>query len=535
MSRTARRRRRTAPGAPPAGLGALAAALVAALLAAAGCGSRTAGAPAGGDAAAAASAAARPAAGAIPDHPAKLTYDPLRFELAPGEGFRHQLPSGLVVYVAEDHDLPLVTVSTLVRTGSYLDPADRQGAASLTGRMLRRGGTERRSAQEFDERADFLAAQIGASTGDTSGGASVDCLSQTLADCLDLFFEMLRQPAFEQGRLQVEKANLLESLKQRNDDPQDILGREWQWLLRGREHFTSAFRTAGELERIGRQDLVAFHRRWWHPGNMIFAVAGDVDTAAILAQLAERTAGWEAGERAPWPPPPPRFTPRPGVYHVEKDVPQGAVSIGHLSKQRQGWDDPDEFPLLVMNEILGGAGFTSRITKRVRSDEGLAYSAGSALGLGEFWPGTFEIYYQSKSPTVAYAARIALDEVRRIRAEPVTDEELKIAKSSLVDSFPRFFETPEQLINTYSRDAYLGRPHAYWQQYRDRVRAVTAADVQRVAQRYLDPEKAVFLVVGKWDEIVGGDPEGRAKMAEFFAGEVTHLPLRDPLTLEPVR
>jgi|CXWL01.1.fsa_nt_gi zinc protease len=469
----------------------------------------------------------------LPGHPGELAYGPLRFELPPVERFRHQIAGGPPVFVAEDHALPLVDVSVIVRSGSYLEAPERPGVARMVGSLLRKGGAGDLSAQELDQRADVLAAELASSSGDTSSGASMNCLSTTLDACLDLFFAMLREPRFEAGRLAVEKASAREAMKQRNDEPGGILGREWRWLLNGDRHYAGRVLTATELDAITRDDLVAFHRRTWRPENMVFSVAGDVDTAAILSNLERRLAGWP-GEPSPspWPPVGPAFTPQPGLYHVEKDVPQGAVFIGHLTRQRAGWDDPDAFATLVMNEILGGAGFSSRITSRVRSDEGLAYSAGSRFSLGDFWPGEFRIGFQSKSATVALAAKIALEEVARIRDQPVTDAELEAARNSLIDSFPSDFESPSAVAGIYARDAYLGRPSSHWQTWRDNARKVTAADVQRAAREYLRPENLVIAVVGKWADIAPGDSRGRAKMADL--GTVTHLPLRDPLTLQPL-
>jgi predicted Zn-dependent peptidase len=187
-----------------------------------------------------------------------------------------------------------------------------------------------------------------------------------------------------------------------------------------------------------------------------------------------------------------------------------------------------------MNDILGGGGFTSRLVKRIRSDEGLAYSAGSAYGVGQYWPGLFQAFFQSKSETVAYAAQIAIDEMKRMREEDVSDDELKTSKSSFIDVFPRRFESAGQIVGTFVDDEYNGRPHDYWTDYRDNMRAVTAKDVKEAAKKHLHPDKLLMLVVGKWEDVVKGDADGRATMAQFYDGKAVELPLRDPLTLEPI-
>ena len=473
---------------------------------------------------------------AIPAHPEDLKFPPLEFKVPPADQYRHTLSNGVPVYLVEDHDLPLVNVSILIRVGDFLDPADKTGVSEITGIMVRQGGTAQRSAEAFDERVEYLAANIATSGNSTQSSAFLNCITPVLDESLGLFFEMLRAPGFEQGRLDVEKADLLETLKQRNDDAGRILSRQWDWLLYGEQSYVARQGTAAELASVQRQDLVDFHRKYWRPENMIIAISGDVGTEAILAQLESYLKDWPGtGQEVAWPPPVPTHQPKPGLYHVEKDIPQGKVYIGHLTKQWNQWPDEDEASLLVMNHILGGGGFTSRITKRVRSDEGLAYSAGSQFGWDPLWPADFRISFQSKNPTVALAAKLSLEEVAKIRNEKVTEEELKVTKNSLIDSFPLRFESPQQVVSTYANDAYLGRDHSYWLGWRDRVAAVTADNVQRVSREYLKPEDLVFLVVGKWQEIAPGDADHRASMQDFFGGQVTHLPLRDPLTLEPLQ
>lgn len=469
----------------------------------------------------------------VPERPEELTYDTLEFSVPDGNNFRHELTNGIPVYVAEDHTFPLVSMRIMLRQGSYLEPSDKVGLASMTGRMMRSGGTKDMDPETYDEEAAFLAANISSFGGDSQAGASLGCITPQLDACLALFFDMLRNPGFDEARLQVDKGNVAESMRQRNDDADDILGREWDFLLYGEDHYSSRRMTEAHLNAITRADLIDFHEKYWRPENMVIALSGDVDTQAFLAKLETNLADWPGeGADAEWPPPQPTHAVKPGVYAVEKDIPQGKVLIGHRVPQWTDWENPDRAAIQVMQHILGGSGFTSRIMKRVRSDEGLAYSAGSRFSFDALEPGTFTVSFQSKSPTVALAAKLGLEEVKRIRTEPVSAEELAIAKSSLVDTFPRRWESAGQRANIFANDAFIERSHAYWQNWRGQIEDVTADDVLRVAQKYLSPEEVVFLVVGKWDEIAPGDPDDRANMMEFFGGEVTHIPLRDPLTLK---
>jgi len=471
----------------------------------------------------------------IPGHPSELQYGDLSFEVPNGNDYRHTLPNGTVVYVVEDHQLPLVDISVTLRVGGFLEPDDKRGLAQMTGRMIRRGGTQSLSAEEFDEKADFLAAELETSTGANQGEASLDCISPVLDESLALFFEMLKTPRFQQDRLDLEKEQLLEEMKQRNDRPQSISSRQWGWLMRGEDDFLARKISAAELETLTQDDLRQFHRDYWQPDNMIVGVSGDVDTEDILARLEQHFSDWEVtGPEVPWPPPAPTHQPEPGVFYVQKDIPQGRVLIGHLGYQRAGWDDPDVPALALMNDILGGGGFTSRLVKRIRSDEGLAYSAFSQYGVDIWWPGIFRMGYQSKSETVALAAKIALEELERIQQEEVSDEELATAKASFIDVFPRQFESAGRTVGLFVRSEYEGRPPEYWLNYQDNVRAVTKQDVLRAAQEHLSPENLVFLMVGNWEQIEAGDADGRATMKELAGGTATELPMRDPLTLEPI-
>jgi zinc protease len=472
--------------------------------------------------------------GGLPARPEQIVPRPLDFQVPDATKYRHQLSNGIPVYVLEDHSLPLVDVSLIVRLGAFLDPPEQPGLAGMTAGMMRRGGAGQRKPDEFDERADFLAANISAAAGDTNGGASLNCIKGVLDDGLGLFFEMLKSPRFDEDRLRIEKNNILEDMRQRNDDPADISRREWAWLMRGPEHFSAREATKADLDSVDRDDLVTFHRNYWRPDGMILAVSGDITPQEILPKLEKQFAGWKAeGPKVPWPPAGPKYVPTAGVNYVDKDIPQGRTLIGHLGIQRKSWDDPEAFAILVMNDILGGGGFTSRLVKRIRSDEGLAYSTSSAFGVGTYWPGTFQVSFQSKSPTVAYASKITLQEIARMRTDLVSDDELNVSKKSFIDAFPRRFENASQLATTFAMDEYEQRPHTYWNTYRESIAAVTAERVRAAAQKYLDPSKLVFLVVGKWDDVRPGDADKRASMAEFGGGQATKLPLRDPLTLEP--
>jgi zinc protease len=468
----------------------------------------------------------------IASHPNELRFPSLAYQPPKAADYRHELPHGAVAFLVEDHQLPLIDVSLTIRTGQYLEPEELTSLASFTGEQMRAGGTAAMPARDFDEEAAFLATEISSGIGDTSGSAGVSCLKQNLEASLKLFFDMLKNPGFEADRFELAKTRSLQAMERRNDRVQGVLRREFSRLIYG-GHFSTRQSTRASVEAITREGMQAFHQRYYHPSAFTFAVSGDFDTKEMLARLGEGlAAGWPApgGEVAKVPAP--DHEPPPGVYMVSKrEVNQSSISLGHLGIQR---DNPDRSALDIMNEILGGGGFTSRIMSRVRSDEGLAYSAGSSMQPGTYYKGTFSAGFESRNPTCAQATAIVLEEIQRIRQEKITDWELEAAKNYAIEIFPRFFATASFIAGTFASDEYTGREKDYWEKYRGRIAAVTADDVLRVAQQYLQPEKLVILGVGNVEEILRGNPDQPQYQFKNFAsgGEIQHIPLPDPMTMK---
>ena len=467
----------------------------------------------------------------IPAHPRDLKYTTLTFTPPKRDQYRHVLSNGVVAYLVEDHDLPLVNVTTLVRTGTFLDPAGKEGLASLTGSQMRAGGTTSKTAEEFDEAADFLAAGISSNIGALQGNANLNLLTKDVDQGLALYFDMLKNPRFQEDRLKLAKSQLLQNMERRNDSTTSIEDREWSRLIYGASHFSARQSTKPAIESITREDMIAFHQKHYQPGGFIFAVSGDFNTKEMIAKLETAMKGWPANKQGLPEVPKMPYTTVAGVYTVNKaDVNQGRVSVGHVGAMR---DNPDFYALSIMNDILGGGGFTSRITSRVRSDEGLAYSAGSSYGFGIYNPGIFRASFQSKNTTTSQALDIIMEEINRLRTSKVTAEELETTKNSFIEVFPRNFATAAQVAGLFAQDEFTKRAPDYWTTYRDRMRAVTAEDVQRVAQKYLEPDKLVVLVVGNIDEISKGNPDkpqySLAKIAKD--GTIRRISLPDPLTL----
>jgi len=481
------------------------------------------------------SAGAGPAvAAAIPDRPEKLTFPPFAFSPPSAATDRTPLAAGPVAYIAEDRELPLVSISITLRGGRYLEPTGKEGLADLTGHLLSRAGTKSFTAEELEERLAFLAANLGSSISEDRGIVSLNLLSKDLDEGLKILREILTEPRFQESRLTLRKEQLLTEMKTRNDDSQDIEARERSFLAFGDDFYTNRYPTKVSLDSIRREDLVAFHREWFDPRNMIVAASGDFSRAEMVQKLDALFAGWPfEGKAAPAIPKPDHKMPA-GLFIVDKDVNQGRVSVLLPGVLRT---DPDIFAIQLMNDILGGGGFTSRITSRVRSDEGLAYSAGSRLSGGVWYPGVVATGFQSKVRTCSYATQIILEEMGKMKSAEVTDEELLTAKRSFVETLPRRFATKSQTMGLFVDEELTGRFKSdpnYYANFRANVEKATKADLKRAAERLLQADSATVLVVGKKSDLLNPDPKHPISYPSLTGGKLTDVPLRDPMTMKPL-
>lgn len=470
----------------------------------------------------------------IPDRPEKLTFEPLKFEPPKAADYKHTLPNGVTVFLWPSHEFPLVNVTLTFKGGAYLEPEGKAGLASMTAAMIRRGGTSSVKAEELDEQFDFLASQASSTGGGgISFAASLNSLASNFNESFGLFLDMLKNPGFQEDKVKVYRDERLEEMKQRNDDADTILRLQAQRLMWGVDHFEGRAATKTSLESITIDDMRAFHAKVYHPGNLVIGVTGDFEPQAMLKTLESALASWPAGAAIP-DPVDTSHTPTPGLYYVEKDIPQGKVTIAHRGIKR---DDPDAIAVSVMNDILGGGGFTARLMKRIRSDEGLTYGVFSGFRNRVYYPGEFACQVASKNVTVALASKMILEEIEKIRSAPVSDEELAVSRDGFLETFPRTFESKQGSVNIFIDDHWTKRDPNYWATYRDKLRAITKEEVQRVAQKHLDPSRLVMLVVGKWSEIAAGNPTEQrpthqVTAKDLMGGQATRLPLLDPLTLE---
>ena len=472
----------------------------------------------------------------VPDRPEKLKYPPLKFEVPDPASIRTTLANGVPAYLIEDSSLPIVDLRIVIRGGSFDEPAGKAGVADLTADLLRTGGTESRDPNAVDEEIDFLAANVAVGVEDVSGSATLSILSKDLDKGLDILMDLLRNPLFRQDKLDTLKAQTLDGLKSRNDRTSSIEAREANLLFYGPEYPLNRLATKASVESITREDLKAFHASWVHPSRFIVAAAGAFKKSELTAKLDAAFAKWPAKPAVAGPVTAPKvgYDPKPAIYCFNKEgknITQGRVTIGH-----RGIDvhHPDVQAIRVMSYILGAGGFSSRLMQRVRTQEGLAYDVRSDLRPGLVYPFPFKLVFQSKNESCAYAAKLCLEEVEKIRAEGVSPEELQSAQQFYLDAFPGlFFSTKMQVAGTYAQAELLGLPKDYYQTYREKIAKLTPADIKRVAQEHLHPSKFAWVVVGNIAAIQAGDAVHPVKLGDL--GTVVSVPLADPFSLERMK
>lgn len=409
----------------------------------------------------------------------------------------YTLPNGMRLYLLENHELPLVSGFALVRTGNLFDPPDKIGLAGMTGTVLRTGGTKSKTGDELDEELENIAASVESGIGETSGRVSFSALRENIDEVLAVFKDVLTVPEFRQEKIDLAKNQRRSAISRRNDDPGGIASREFSETLYGKDTPYGWRMEYEHVDRIQRGDLLAFYKRYFFPANVMLAVYGDFAVAEMKARIEKLFGDWSAQQ-----PPVPSFPevrekPAPGIYLAAKeDVTQTFFRIGHLGGVLRDKNYP---ALEVMADILGG-GFKSRLFQKVRTQLGYAYSIHAGWDANYGHPGVFEIGGSTKSLSTTDTIKVVRQEVDRIRSAEVSDDELKAAKDTVLNSFVFNFDTPGKTLGRLVTYEYYGYPKDFIFQYQKGVAAVTKADILRVAREYVKPENFTVVAVGKPDD-----------------------------------
>ena len=403
------------------------------------------------------------------------------------------LPNGMKLYLLENHELPIVRGLALVRTGNLFDPADKIGLASVTGELIRTGGTAKKSGNQIDEELENIAASIESQIGEELGSVSFSTLKERTAEVLSTFHDVLTGPAFRQDRFELIRSQMHGTIQRRNDDAHGIAQREFSDAIYGPNTPYGWRMEHATVDNIKRDDVEAFYKRYYFPANVILSVQGDFSAPEMKATLEKLFADWTVTQ-----PPVPAFPkvnsqPKPGIrLAVKTDVTQTSVSLGHLGGVLNDKDYP---ALQVMADILGG-GFQSRLFQKVRTQLGYAYEINAFWGADYDHPGIFEITGSTKAASTTETLKAITAELERIRTAEVTEEELQSAKDTVINGFVFNFDTPSKTLNRLLTYRYFGYPDDFIFQYQKAVQQVTRADILRVAKQYIDPTKFVTVAVG---------------------------------------
>ena len=439
-------------------------------------------------------AAAVPPAVAQVTKPSEITFPPLPAFQAP-KPTRFVLPNGMVVMVIEDHELPLVNVTARIRTGSLLEPAGKVGLAGLVGTVLRSGGTATRKPDALDEFLEARAASIESGMSADSASASMSALKADVPAVLDAFADVLRNPAFDPDRLKIALTAVTAGIARQNDSPQGITQREFAKTIQGADSPFGRTTTYASIGAVTRDDLLAWHKKYFHPNRMIVGVVGDITGDEARALVTKAFGDWPKGPAVADTWPVPRTTPQPGVFEaVKADSTQSFVAVGHQGELLR--TSPDYVPVTVMNEVLAG-GFTSRLFGKIRTELGLAYSVGGSVNSNWTRVAPFQMQMSTRADATVKAIEALITEAKLLATtRPATDAELKLAKDSILNSFVFNNDEPSEVLGQQLAFEYYGQPLDWLDRYRAAVEKVTAADVARVAAKYIHPDRLSIVVVG---------------------------------------
>ena len=421
-------------------------------------------------------------------NPDELSFRPIQFVLPQAQ--RVLLDNGIVLYIFEDHELPLVNISAVIRTGSNYDPAGKEGLAELTGTLLRTGGTLSISADAIDESLDFFAGSLSVSMSRDSGSLSLSVLKDNLDEGLHIFSQIMTNPAFEEAKIALAKKLKSEDLRRIADDPQKLAFRELKRFLYG-DNPAGRLPSLTSVHNVQRDDLTRFYAQFFYPKNIMIAVSGDISTEQAIIKIKKYFGSWNKSVQHFAQPPIPAKQ-KGHIYFLSKDVPQSVIITAQLAP---GKKNPDTYAFEVLDFILGSGGFKSRIFQQIRNNLGLAYSTGSFYTKLSGY-GVFGAYAMTKSETTANVLSHIQSLIRDMKTTVIDNKEFESAIKSIHNNFIFSFHSAEQIALQQLMMEYDDLPGDYLAQYRDRIGKVRTEDLMEVANKYLSSDDAIILVVG---------------------------------------
>ncbi len=408
---------------------------------------------------------------------------------------RTVLSNNLVLLTSEEHSLPFVTLQLLIDSGSWRDPSGEEGCSYLTARALLQG-TTKRTVNQMNEELDFMGASLNSSSSRDYATLSLRVLKKDLDKGLALFMEVLTQPAFPEEEVKREVEKTLAAIQSEEDRPEEVAEKAFlKTLFLGSPYGHPVQGTRDSVPKLTQEGIVRFYRSYYHPNNAILTVIGDITNEDLKGKLIPRLEKWPLGE-IPKLPFTSKFEKEQKTVKINRPITQANILLGHAGVSR---GNPDFYAITVMNYILGGGGFASRLMGEIRNKRGLAYSVGSFFDPGKY-PGSFQIVLQTKNPSTRDAISLSLQQMERIQKELVSEKELEGAKKYLIGSFPMRLDTQGKLANFLTQVEYYGLGLDYPEKYPTLIQSVTREEVLRVARKYLHPKKYVLVIVANLKE-----------------------------------
>ncbi|MBI3724539.1 insulinase family protein [bacterium] len=429
-----------------------------------------------------------------PAHPREIRYPELAFDPPAPAKHRLKLANGLTAYLVADPALPVLRVRAYVKTGSVYDPKGKEGLASMVFALLRKGGADEMESEALDDELDKIAASIDGDSSDLRGVVDAWSHARHADRVLELLAAVLRKPKFAQDAFDRTRDDAADEAKNDEDSAGVIAARRVRVACYG-AHALARFRSEESLKALSRDDLVAFHRKFFAPGRIVLAVSGAFDEKAMGEKLSELFSDWEAGEKG-WAPLLKVSVDEngSGVRLVERpDMSLGYVELGRLGI---GAGSADEPALVLADHIFGSGSFTSRISARVRADEGLSYSIDSSFDAPPLVPGLVRVDFQSRASETSYALSLVAEEARKLARDGPSADELQAAKAAVLGRFPGHFVTAADSARALAEADLDGLPDDWYGTFRARIFAVTREDVRAAAARFYDPASLAVVVVG---------------------------------------
>ncbi len=439
----------------------------------------------------------------IPEHPADIKYSELNWEIPLGIGYRDTIEDRILLYTAYDKSLPLVNLKGYIDYGSLMEPQDKRGMASLYTRLLRNGGTETISPDSLDMLLEKYAIDISFSAGKDQINITGSFLSEYRQEALDLVARMLLNPGFDSKRFNKERDIMIQNTKHRFEEPSKVLGIGYRYYMYPNTVY-SRLSTEKTLNNIRIKDLKEFHSKVMNTPFPVFAVSGDIDKKVIKDFFRDRISADLTSNSEP--------TEYP-IIEVRKENPvralihkktsQAYIKMGLATVQRP---DKDYYPLSILNHILGGGGFTSRLTAKIRVKHGLAYSVYSSSGSDYTIPSTLSITLSTKTGSVNQAAYMVVQECKKLLEKGITEKELEDAKKSLIDELPSYFRDKGDIVETYAWNSLRNRSDDHYKVYPEIIRGLSKSDIMNAAEKYLKPEHFSIIVTGDTTGIMKAKP-----------------------------